>query len=104
MDNLPHHHGEESSRLFGHMPALEEFAASAAWVNENAEEAGALCERFGVVAKAAVAAKAIPACNIVCLTGGDMKTAASGCLQVLFDMNPAAVGGAMPGDDYYYGA
>ncbi len=83
---------------------LEEFAASAAWVNENAEEAGALCERFGVVAKAAVAAKAIPACNIVCLTGGDMKTAASGCLQVLFDMNPAAVGGAMPGDDYYYGA
>ena len=29
MDNLPHHHGEESSRLFGHMPALEEFAASA---------------------------------------------------------------------------
>ena len=83
---------------------LRDFAASAAWVNDNAEEAGALCEQYGVVAKAAVAAKAIPQCNIVCLTGGEMRQAASGCLQVLFDMNPAAVGGAMPGDDYYYGA
>ena len=25
-------------------------------------------------------------------------------LQTLFDQNPKAVGGAMPGDDFYYGA
>ena len=33
-----------------------------------------------------------------------MKTKLSGYLQVLFDQNPKAVGGAMPGDDFYYGA
>ncbi len=29
MPNLPHHHGENAAQLFDHMPAPEEFAASA---------------------------------------------------------------------------
>ena len=33
-----------------------------------------------------------------------MKEALSGCLQVIYDQNPKAVGGAMPGNDFYYGA
>ena len=53
---------------------------------------------------AAVAEKAIPYCNIVCLTGDEMKAAVSGYLTVLYDQNPKAVGGAMPGDAFYYGA
>ena len=51
-----------------------------------------------------MAQKAIPQCNIVCVTGDDMKQALSGCLGVIFDQNPKAVGGALPGDDFYYGA
>ncbi len=82
---------------------LEEFADSAAWVNENPGQAAALCEEYGI-AKAAVAEKAIPQCNIVCITGADMKAALSGCLDVLYRQNPASVGGALPGDDFYYGA
>lgn len=31
-----------------------------------------------------------------------MKQALSGYLSVLFEQNPKAVGGAMPGDDFYY--
>ena len=31
-----------------------------------------------------------------------MKTALTCYLQVLFDMNPASVGGALPGEDFYY--
>lgn len=34
--------------------------------------------------------------------GGEMKQALSGYLSVLFEQNPKAVGGAMPGDDFYY--
>lgn len=82
---------------------LEDFAASTQWVNENAAEAAALCEEYGII-KAAVAQKAIPQCNIVCITGGEMKQALSGCLGVIFDENPKAVGGALPVDDFYYGA
>ena len=33
-----------------------------------------------------------------------MKAALSGCLEVLVQQNPAAVGGALPQDDFYYGA
>ena len=52
----------------------------------------------------AVAEKALPKCNIVFITGGEMKEKLSGYLGVLFDSAPAAVGGALPGDDFYYGA
>ena len=80
---------------------LEEYAASTQYVNEHVEEAAALVEQY-IGVPAGVAKKAIPACNIVCLTGDEMKTAAQGYLQVLFDLNPKAVGGALPGDDFYY--
>ena len=82
---------------------LADYADSAAWVNENVEAAGDLCGQYEIV-KAPIAKKAIPQCNIVSITGSDMKAALSGCLEVLFRQNPAAVGGALPQDDFYYGA
>ena len=80
---------------------MKEYASSAAFVNDQPAEAAVLVEKYGIV-KAAVAEKAIPACNIVCLLGDEMKTAASGYLQVLFDQNPESVGGKLPGDDFYW--
>ena len=56
------------------------------------------------IVPAQVAEKALPECNIVCVTGEDMKERLSGYLAVLADQNPEAVGGAVPGDDFYYGA
>lgn len=82
---------------------LEEYAASVDFVNTNTAEAAALIGKYGIV-DAAVAEKALPYCNIVCLTGTEMKDALSGYLQVLYDANPAAVGGNMPGEDIYFGA
>ena len=80
---------------------LKEYAASTSYVNENVSEAAKLVEQYDIV-EAAVAEKAIPACNIVCITGQDMMTSVQGYLQVLFDQNPQAVGGTLPGDDFYY--
>jgi len=80
---------------------LREFAASVQYVNEDVAGAAALIEELGIV-NAAVAQKALPYCNIVCLTGDEMQQALSGYLQVLYDLNPAAVGGKLPGDDFYY--
>lgn len=79
---------------------LKEYAASADYVNENPKEASLLVEKYGIV-KAAVAEKAIPECNIVCLTGNEMKTAVSGYLSVLFGQEPKSVGGKLPDDDFY---
>ena len=82
---------------------LEQLEASVAWVNVDPAQAAVQCQALGI-AKAAVAEQAIPRCNLVCITGGDMKQALSGCLEVIFEQNPKAVGGALPGDDFYYGA
>ena len=80
---------------------LSRYAESVEFANDNVEEAAQLIEKFGIV-KAAVAEKALPACKIVCITGDEMKGMLSGYLAVLFDANPASVGGELPGDSFYY--
>ena len=81
---------------------LTEHAASAAFANEKPEEASKLIAEAGIIEKAPVAQKALPYCNIVCLTGEEMKSALSGYLQVLFDQDAKSVGGKLPGDEFYY--
>ena len=82
---------------------MQAYAESVEWVNANAADAGQLAEHFDIT-KAGVATKAIPYCNIVCISGDEMKAKTAGYLQILFDANPTSVGGTMPGDDFYYGA
>ena len=81
---------------------LEDYAASVDAANTDLDGTAALCEEQGVVAKAAIAKAALPACNIVCITGEDMKADVAGYAQVLYDADPASVGGAMPDDGFYY--
>ena len=52
--------------------------------------------------KAGVAKTAIPFCNITCIVGEDMTQPLSSYLTILYGENPAAVGGALPLDDFYY--
>lgn len=70
---------------------------------DTLEQAAQYAEKFDVL-KAAVAAKAIPECNIVYKDGDEMKTIAKGFLQVMFDADPASVGGAVPDEAFYYEA
>lgn len=83
---------------------LADYAQSVNAANTDLDGTAALCEEQGVVAKAAIAKKALPNCNIVCLTGEELKANAAGYLQVLYDADPAAVGGALPGEDFYWTA
>ncbi len=83
---------------------LEVYAESVDWVNGNPAGAAELIAEYGIVESAAVAEKALPHCNIVCLTGQEMYEKLSGYLQVLAAAAPEAVGGAMPRDDFFYGA
>ena len=82
---------------------LKDYAGSVEWVNANTADAAELIGSYDIV-EAAVAEKALPYCNIVCITGAEMKDKLSGYLQVLADADASSVGGAMPGDDFYYGA
>ena len=83
---------------------LEQYGMSVDWANENPADAAQSIVGYGILEDAAVAEKALPYCNIVCITGEEMQEKLSGYLQVLFDAEPASVGGKLPGDDFYYGA
>ena len=80
---------------------LDAYAASVEWVNANTAEAAALVGGFDIVPEP-VAAKALPQCNIAFIEGEEMARKLSGYLQVLLDSNPKAVGGQLPGEDFYY--
>ena len=80
---------------------MERYQSSVTFVNENVDEAAQLVGNYDIVT-AEVAQKAIPECNIVCVTGNEMKEKLSGYLSVLYEQNPEAVGGQLPDDDFYY--
>ncbi|MFV0439761.1 MAG: ABC transporter substrate-binding protein [Lachnospirales bacterium] len=80
---------------------MSEYMESINFTNENVEEASTIIEEQGIF-KAAVAKQAIPLCNIVYIDGEEMENSLSGYLQVLYDQNPASVGGTLPSEDFYY--
>jgi NitT/TauT family transport system substrate-binding protein len=83
---------------------IKDHDASAEKALSDVEGTAALVVEQGIIAKEPLAKKAIPHCNITCLTGKDMKNALEGFLKVLFEQDPKAVGGSLPADDFYYGA
>lgn len=81
---------------------LDEYEASTEFTNTRPAEAAVLIAEAGIVPAAPVAEKAIPFCNITYIDGADLRSTLAGYLQVLFDADPASVGGALPDDDFYY--
>jgi NitT/TauT family transport system substrate-binding protein len=82
---------------------LTEYAASMDYASENTADNAALIEKYGIVAKAAIAEKALPNCHLQMETGADMFSSLSGYLNILYEENPASIGGNLPGEDFYYG-
>ena len=83
---------------------IREQAASVDAVNADSATAAKLVVAAGIVEAEPVAAKAIPACHITCIEGPQMRDALEGYLDVLYNADASSVGGAMPGDDFYYQA
>ena len=80
---------------------LVEYGASIADLTGDIEGTAAKIEALGIFTKAAVAAKAIPNCNVCFITGSDMQAALSEFLTIMHGVAPASVGGSIPGDDFY---
>ncbi len=80
---------------------LAKYESSVKFVQSDNDGAAALIGKYDIVPEA-VAKKALPACNIVFISGTDMKDKLSGYLKVLFDSEPKSVGGKLPADDFYY--
>ena len=80
---------------------LEDFAASARFAMDNMEEAAQLVGEFEIISEA-VALRAIPYTNISSVSGLEMKTAVQAYLMVLYEQNPASVGGALPDEGFFF--
>lgn len=81
---------------------LEQHAESAVAINADPATGAKMVVEAGIIAKEPIAQKAIPFCHIVSIAGEEMKQYLSGYLQVLFEQSPEAVGGSLPGEDFYY--
>ena len=81
---------------------LENYRASVEEVLSDVDASAELVAKYEIVGNAAIAKLAIPDASIVCITGADIRPALEGYFQVLYNANPASVGGNMPGDDFYY--
>ena len=81
---------------------IEAHKASAEKALSDVDGTASLVVSQGIIAKEPLAKKAIPNCNIVCVTGSEMKDMLSGYLSVLFEQEPKSVGGSLPGDEFYY--
>lgn len=92
------------SVLEAHPQAVKAFVEAAAASTEymlSAEDAPAVAAAQGIVPSEGVAKKAIPHCNLVCITGEEMQRIAGEMLSALFEANPKSIGGALPGDAFY---
>ena len=79
---------------------VDEYGKSVAFTNSQPEDAAKLIAKYEIAAEE-VAKNAIPRCNIVWLHGKDYKAVLENFLGVVYDANPAGIGGKMPGDDFY---
>ena len=80
---------------------MEDYRESVIFVQDNAHDAAQLIGQFDIF-EAGPAEKALPYCSIAFIAGAEMRTLLSGYLAELFAQDPAAVGGALPGEDFYY--
>lgn len=80
---------------------LVEYAESIAALSADVEGTAEKIESCGIFNKAAVAAKAIPNCNVCFIAGSQMQEALEEFLTLMHAVNPASVGGSVPGEDFY---
>ena len=80
---------------------LDEYCVSIEKLTTDVEGTAAKIEATGIFTKAAVAAKAIPNCNVCFITGPEMQEALSQFLTIMHGVAPTSVGGSIPGDDFY---
>ena len=91
---------EENPEIIAHF--MKDYETSIQYLFDESADIAGVIESSGVFAKGAVAAKALPNCNLCFITGENMQMVLSHFLEIMYKTQPASIGGAVPGDDFYY--
>jgi len=81
---------------------MEEYARSIAYMTGGTAEAAQLAVDYGLIPNINVARQALPRTHMVFLNGETMKRNLLGFYRVLYDENPASVGGRLPDEDFFF--
>ncbi len=83
---------------------LQDYKKSCEMTSTELDKIAEYVVEFGIggIDAAPLAKLAIPKCNIKYMDGAEMKAAVGGYLDILYDSNPASVGGEKPADTLYY--
>lgn len=81
---------------------LDALEQSVAYSLADASVTAELCAKHGIIENAAIAEAAIPNMGLTMLSGEDMEVEVSRYLAMLFEADPASIGGAMPEQEFYY--
>lgn len=81
---------------------LTDYEASIDYVNDNVDEAAEWVADHGITPSAGIAKLAIPQCHLAFISGQDMKNDMSGYYSLLYSVDPASVGGALPEEGIYW--
>ncbi len=93
---LAEEHPEVLDRFFA------EYKKSIEWVNGHPGEAGPLAAEYGFTMPPAVTAASIPRLNLEFQSAQEARPSLEAFFEVLAGVNPKAIGGSLPGDDFYY--
>lgn len=81
---------------------LKQYEASVNWVVDNPVDASVLVEKNEIMPSAALVEKAIPYCGITYKFAADEKESVNSFYKILFESNPASIGGILPDEGFYY--
>jgi len=81
---------------------LADLETSIHYAMDHVPETAALCEKLGIIPKAAVAERAIPRCNLTFITGAEMQDTIAPYFEVLYQANAQSVGGSVPDEKFYF--
>ena len=80
---------------------MADYEQSILFAQQNVHETAELIGQFDIF-EAGPAEKALPYCNIAFIAGDELRAKLGGYLAELFAQDPESVGGALPGEDFYY--
>lgn len=81
---------------------LREYEESINWVNQYPDAAAELIVEYGILPDIDTAKRAIPESNIKYIYSQNSKEILNGFFGVLNGFEPKSIGGAIPGDDFYF--
>ncbi len=81
---------------------LKQYESSVKWVLENPKDASALVEKNEIIPSAAIVEEALPYCGITYKPAQAEKEGLNYFYKILFDSNPASVGGKLPDEEFYF--